>query len=154
MFKIGALCALTVLFSGCGAKIPPKFEPSTTSESGTFTVYHSSPIRVWRTNTVVMVDDKWFHGFTGNDYKRERISIGNHILNVGVNSGLDFGVKNAKLNSYTINIKKNTDTCVEVSPNIEGFYWIDALGVNKATLNWKIITEEVCEKAITIRERQ
>lgn len=150
IIKIGTLLSLTVLFSGCAPKLPPKFEPASTSDSGSLTVYHSSPTMVWRTNTWVIVDGTWFYGFTGNDFKRERISSGDHILKVGVNSGID----NAKLETYTIHIKKNTDTCIEVSPDIEGFYWVDALGVNKTTLNWKIVTPEECEKAISVRERK
>lgn len=145
-----SIILMTILLSGCVPKIPPKYVPVTTAESGTFTVYHSSPTMVWRTNTWVLIDGKWFYGFTGNDYKRERVTIGDHSISVGVNSGM----KAPDLESYQIHIKKNTDTCIEVSPDIEGFYWVDALGVNKTTLNWKMVTPEECEKAINIRERK
>ncbi len=148
--KIAIAGGVALLFSGCGPKLPPKFTPSVASESGTLTIFHDSPKMVWRTSTWTMVDGKWFCGFIGNDYKRERLSVGDHNLSVGVNSGYS----SPKLKSYSINIKKNTDTCIKVSPDIKGFYWVDGLGVNKATLNWKTVTAEECAREISIRKKK
>ncbi len=148
--KVAFIGLISVFFLiGC-MKLPPKFVPTTASESGTLTVFHNSSKKVWRTNTWVVVDGDWFYGFTGNDYKRERISVGEHNLSVGVNAGMN----NPDLKSYTIRIKKNVDTCIKVSPDIKGFYWVDTLGVNETTLNWKIVTPKECAEAISIRKKK
>jgi len=154
--KIAFIILTSLLFSGCyRTPKPPYIPPVKTEETGMLTVYHASPSMTWRTNANIIVNNKWFDGLLGGDYKQELVPVGDLNLTIGMNND------QSTMRSQIIKITKGMHVCISVNPEVDGFYWFDNhntalsvdLDINEMNVSSRRVDEETCKKAIAIRKR-